>query len=387
MPAILNLILALFGVGAIAGAAGGGGGGSTPAEPSSSRKPESDRDDEVDTPLGAEVEAVTSDAPDLPASAYALGWDGLTAQEQYMLELVNRARLDPEAEAVRTGDAVDSGVSTAPKQALAVDPILSAAADNHSADMLARNFFAHKNPDGDGPTARARDEDWDGGVVWENISARWTGASSVSDKQGWVDASHEGLWESDGHQFGMLQPGHTVVGIGIDWGEWTYDGDTHPTAMLVTEKFANDGQTYLTGVGFDDADNDVFYDIGEGQGGVGVTVWNDDTVHATSTWDAGGYSLALEDGTYNVRFEGGDLSGVFETSVTISGRNEKLDLNEDDLRVSALAMAAGEPSLDEEDPIADLFLSADASLERIEHEANLVERLIEQDEDTLLAMV
>ena len=159
-----------------------------------------------------------SNTPVLPDGAYELDWEGLTAQEQYMLELVNRARMDPEAEEVRTGDAVDSGVSIAPKQALAVDSILSAAADNHSGDMLERDFFAHNNPDGDGPTDRAQDENWEGGGVWENISARWTSASFVSDEQSWIDASHAGLWESDGHQFGMLQPGHSVVGVGLDWG-------------------------------------------------------------------------------------------------------------------------------------------------------------------------
>ncbi|WP_298837645.1 CAP domain-containing protein [uncultured Roseobacter sp.] len=409
MPPFLNLFLALLGGGALAtGASGGRASASEEPAPASlspaaalkAPQPEADSPpadapeapppavEKAPLPAGEESDkGVASDAPDLPDSAYDLNWVGLTAQEQYMLELVNRARLDPEAEAERTGDAVDSGVSSTPKQALAVDPILSAAADNHSADMLARDFFAHTNPDGDSPTDRARDEDWDGGGVWENISARWTSAPSVSDEQGWVAASHAGLWESDGHQFGMLQATHTVVGIGVDWGEWAYPGTTFPTAMLVTEKFANDGQTYLTGVVIDDVDGDEFYDIGEGQGGVQITAWTDENVYATSTWDSGGYSLALDAGTYSVRFEGGDLETAFETTVTIGGQNEKLDVFENDLTGVATAMAETKSSVPEEDPVAELFLSADASLYAIERAAQAADDQTEEEPDDTWAFV
>ncbi len=406
MPPFFNLIFALIGGGALAAGGGGGGGGSSssdheaeaPELPAALPKAaveveerDSDEDEErpvaeQEKPQPAEEDVELTDRPVLPDSAYDLNWEGLTTREQYMLELINRARLDPEAEEDRTGDAVDSGVSTAPKQALAVDPILAAAADNHSEDMLQRDFFDHFNPDRDGPTDRAQDEGWQGGGVWENISARWTVARSISDEQGWVDASHEGLWESDGHQFGMLQASHTVVGVGIDEGEWSYPGSTFPTAMVVTEKFANDGQTYLTGVVIDDADNDDFYDIGEGQGGVRVTAWNDQNAYATSTWDSGGYSLALDSGTYNVRFEGGDLDTAVETTVTIGNQNEKLDVNENNLGVSMMAMSAEKSATGEDNPIADLFLSAEASLDAIDREAQVADDMAEEETDDLLAL-
>ena len=401
MPPILNLFLVLFGGGALA-AAGGGGSSSDSAAPVQSPRvvdplpaspeesddtpPEDDLPSAGNTPPAPVAEApVLPDAPDLPDSAYDLGWAGLTAQEQYMLELVNRARLDPEAEELRTGDAVDSGATTAPKQALAVDPILSAAADNHSADMLDRDFFDHYNPDGDGPTDRAQDEGWTGRGVWENIAAQWSYAPSVSDEQSWIDASHAGLWESDGHQFGMLQDGHTVAGIGVDWGEWSYPGPTFPTAMVVTEKFSNDDQTYLTGVVIDDADNDDFYDIGEGQGGVHITAWQGDDVYTTSTWASGGYSLALDAGVYNVRFEGGDLDTAYETVVNIGDENVKLDVFENDLSLPVVAASAEMTSIPDDSLIESLFLSAEDSLEMIEREAEAV-RAVEgvEGEDELV---
>ncbi|MEO9572459.1 MAG: CAP domain-containing protein [Tateyamaria sp.] len=403
MPPILNLILVLFGGGALAAAGRGGSSSATTApaqnpietdpvpavsDESDDTPPEEDPPAASNPPPTPVAEApVSSDAPDLPDSAYDLDWAGLTAQEQYMLELVNRARLDPEAEEIRTGDAVDSGVSTAPKQALAVHPILSATADNHSADMLDRDFFAHTNPDGDGPTDRAQDEGWSGRGVWENISARWTSAASVSDEQSWIDESHAGLWESDGHQFGMLQDSHTVAGIGVDWGEWSYPGPTYPTAMVVTEKFSNDDQTYLTGVVIDDADNDDFYDIGEGQGGVHITAWQGEDVYTTSTWDSGGYSLALDAGVYNVRFEGGDLNTAYEMVVNIGDENVKLDVFENDLDMPVVAMSEEMSSIPDEGTIENLFLSAEESLEMIEREAEAVRAFEGAEGEDELVMV
>ncbi|CAN0591202.1 unnamed protein product, partial [Ectocarpus sp. 12 AP-2014] len=69
-----------------------------------------------------------------------------------------------------------------------------------------------------------------------------------------------------------------------------------------------------------------FYDIGEGQGDVRITAYNDEASYATSTWDSGGYTLALPAGTYNVVFEGGDLDAPYETEVTIGNENVKLDV-------------------------------------------------------------
>ena len=111
MQAILGVILALFGVGALA-AGGRESGESSPADPAGEPTPPIEEEDDVpaEEDLLAEEEDIPPDepqeipavetgdppsgAPELPDSAYALGWEGLSAQEQYMLELVNRARLD-----------------------------------------------------------------------------------------------------------------------------------------------------------------------------------------------------------------------------------------------------------------------------------------------------
>ena len=58
-----------------------------------------------------------------------------------------------EAEIIRLTNAERSAEDLPP---LAHDPALDRIARAHSRDMLARGFFSHENPDGDGPTERAR---------------------------------------------------------------------------------------------------------------------------------------------------------------------------------------------------------------------------------------
>src|SRR5262249_53982077 len=83
---------------------------------------------------------------------------------------------------------------------------------------------------------------------------------------------------------------------------------------------------FLTGVAFDDRDDDQFYDLGEGLGGLTVTAVSSTGAHyTTSTMDAGGYDLVLPSGTYTVTFSGG---GITPTTMltTIGSENVELDL-------------------------------------------------------------
>jgi hypothetical protein len=81
-------------------------------------------------------------------------------QEQLVLELTNRARLDPAAEAERLGIALNEGlapgtITATAKQPLAMNDALVAAARGHSQAMIDQDFFAHVNPNtGKGPQQR-----------------------------------------------------------------------------------------------------------------------------------------------------------------------------------------------------------------------------------------
>ncbi len=290
----------------------------TPSEPISA--PVEQPSDPVAAPIRDGSDS-GSDAPDLPASAFDIGWEGLTAEEQLIVELVNRARLDPLGELGRQDEGFAAGVSTAPKEALAVVETLSDASDAHSQDMDNRDFFAHTNPDGDSPSDRAIEAGHGSRFVGENIG--WVGSTRTSfDEQARAEGHHDNLWDSDGHQQNFMSNNWSEIGVGYDYGDYLgYSGST-----FVTEMFGDRGETYLTGVVIEDQDGDEFYDIGEGQGDVRITAFNDEGSHATATWDSGGYTLALPPGTYRVVFEGGDLDAPYETDVTIGNENVKLDV-------------------------------------------------------------
>ena len=77
-----------------------------------------------------------------------------TALEQMLLELINRARLDPAAEAARFGIDLNEGVpsnqiiSPVSKQPLAMNETLLLVARAHSQDMIDRDYFEHDTPEG-----------------------------------------------------------------------------------------------------------------------------------------------------------------------------------------------------------------------------------------------
>jgi uncharacterized protein YkwD len=343
------LLALLFG--GMAAAAAGGGGASpapAPAGPTGFAPPAPPDEDEPDQPEAAAPDSPAppppQDSPDLPASAFALDWAGLSPEEQLVVELINRARLDPADELTRQTDGFASGVTTAPKEALAVVSTLSHASREHSQDMDDRNFFAHTNPDGQSPADRAIEEGHGSRFVGENIG--WIGSSSTGfDRQDRVEDHHGNLWDSDGHQQNFMNARWSEIGVGYDYG--THSGLAGST--FVTEMFGDRGHTYLTGVVIEDHDGDDFYDLGEGQGAVRITAQAaDGTLYTTSTWDAGGYTLKLPPGTYRVTFEGGDLDAPYSTTVSIGDQNVKLDVIDPGvsggIAVSAALLPTTEPA-------------------------------------------
>lgn len=287
-------------------------------------------------------------APAPPPPAPGPGWAGLSAEEQLVVELVNRARMDPAREVARLQEPLASGIPSTPAEPLAVTRELSAAARGHSQDMDNRDFFAHTNPDGVTASARAVAAGHGSTFVGENIG--WIGSSNTGfDSQARAEAHHQNLWNSDGHQRNLMFADWTEIGVGYDYGDYrNLAGST-----FVTQMFGDRGRTYLTGVVIADRDADAFYDIGEGMGGVSITASNATSSFATQTWGSGGYTLQLPPGTYDVRFEGGGLSQPVLRQVTIGTRNVKLDVVAD----GALTLSdvpegtAGEPDAAPEEAV------------------------------------
>ena len=225
-----------------------------------------------------------------------------SANEQYLLELIN-------AERAKVG-----------AQPLAFDNDLSEAAEGHDKWMLATDIFSHTGSGGSSPTTRMKNAGYTLSGSWatgENIAWATTRAPT-----GYVDEVkllHTNLMNSAGHKANILNANFREVGLAFEVGD--YKGRS---SAFVTEDFAKSGtDLFLTGVAFDDKDGDHFYDPGEGLGAITVTAKNAaGQTFKTTTSAAGGYDLVLKPGTYTVTYSGASIATSTKTA-TISTRTSR----------------------------------------------------------------
>lgn len=270
-----------------------------------------------------------------------------TANEQYLIELINRARANPTAEAASFGIDLNEGIAPGtiadtPKQPLAVNPFITDAARGHSQFMIDNDQFDHDGI-GDGtPYSRMSDAGYTfipPAASAENIA--WSGSfPNVPDTLQTVDKIHRDLFVDTpivdrGHRLNLMDPNLREVGTGIITGAYT-SGFTTYNAVMVSQDFADStGNPFLTGVVYRDTiAHDNFYTPGEGIGGVTITATNLDTLtdYSTASLDAGGYSLALPPGTYRVIASDNAIHKVFRV-IAIGSENHKLDFTSDSVDV------------------------------------------------------
>ena len=248
----------------------------------------------------------------------------LSNAEQYLLELMNRARLDPGAEAARFGidlnkDLAPGTLTATAKQVLAPNALLETAATLHSQWMLAQDIFSHTGEGGSDPGQRITAQ----GYVWqtygENIAFVGTTGSIVLETA--IAQINQNLFLSAGHRENLMNGAFREVGLGAETGVFTSAG-TDYNAEMVTEDFGTSGTArFLTGVAYSDANHDAFYSIGEGQAGVTFTAGG----FSAQTQAAGGYALAA--GTASATAVTGSAGGLaFSLTVDMSLGNVKLDL-------------------------------------------------------------
>ncbi|MFI0960270.1 CAP domain-containing protein [Streptomyces sp. NPDC021080] len=91
---------------------------------------------------------------------------------------------------------------------LTADATLTAAAQAHSADMVARDFYAHTSPEGTQPWDRAAAAGCTRRSIGENIACGQRSPAEVV--QGWMD--------SPGHRANILKRDFTHIGIGLAGG-------------------------------------------------------------------------------------------------------------------------------------------------------------------------
>lgn len=255
----------------------------------------------------------------------------ISAQEQLMLEMVNRARLDPLGEAARYGISLNQGltagtISSAPKAPLAFDPDLNESAASHSSWMLDVDVFSHTGVNGSNPGQRmtAAGYAFTGSWRWgENIS--WRGTTGTLNPTTSIMDSHKGLFLSAGHRVNIMGD-FREIGLAQEIGRFTSGGTTF-NASMVTQNFAKSGtDAFITGVAYSDADGDRFYDVGEGQGAV-VVDWLGDLGGAATTAAAGGYAVTIPVGlTGPAQVQVTTPTAVMQATLGMTGTNVKLDV-------------------------------------------------------------
>ncbi|MTI44549.1 uncharacterized protein DUF4214 [Roseibium hamelinense] len=273
--------------------------------------------------------------------------------ETYLLELINRARSDPNGEASRYGiglndDLADGTIDSSTKQPLAFSTFLNMSAASHSQSMLSGNYFSHTGSDGSSASERIFAAGWTsasgGWSTGENISLRASTTSSVGFNTATIENHHEGLFKSSGHRTNILEGRFSEIGLGQEVGSYTAsNGVTYTNTSMLTENFADGGRTFLTGVVISDSDNDGFYDPGEGLGSISIVATGASGTFSGTSWASGAYALELTDGTYTVTFSGGSLGGTVAKEVSVSGENVKLD---------ALSAEAGQAATNGNDTFA-----------------------------------
>ncbi len=258
-----------------------------------------------------------------------------TPHEQYLVELINRARAAPAQEARRFDIELNEGLPAdtlkdEPRQPLAVNPRLTQAARRHSEWLLMAGTFSHEGQGGSTPEQRIRQAGYALQPPWfqaENIG--WFGTTGHLDRDEAIREVHKSLFLDEGiegrtHRQALLEPRLRELGAGVAWGQF----QGMQGGMATTDFAVSGGSVFLTGVAYRDRVRaDRFYTPGEGLGGVTVTATRagDAKSFHTRTWPSGGYSLALPPGRYTVTAEGEALGRVERTDVQIGQQNVKLD--------------------------------------------------------------
>lgn len=248
----------------------------------------------------------------------------ISAAEQYLTELINRARMDPVSEAALYKIALNQGLAantlgTQVRQVLAPDEALENAAIGHSQWMLAADQFSHTGDGGSSPSKRVTAAGYDWNWVGENIS--WQGSTGAFNLDKAIALQHEALFKSAHHRVNLLADVFREIGVSQEAGQFKSGANTFNASML-TENFGLSGtKVFVTGVAYNDTSKDNFYSIGEGTAGVSLSSQGvSDTTKA-----AGGYALALTAGA-DVVVTGRVGTKDFAATVALDNGNVKFDV-------------------------------------------------------------
>jgi uncharacterized protein YkwD len=268
-----------------------------------------------------------------------------TAEEQQILEYINRARSNPNAEGQRLAGTTDSRVIGAynyfkidlnklkqqfsgyPARApLAFHRLLINSSRVHCEDMKKNNYQGHDGSDGSNPGTRMQRAGYTNIGAWgENVAAYsespWHAHCGLNvdwGEQNQIDLGHR----HNIMNFANTDVVYNEVGIGAIAGAG--GGSVGP--LIVTQNFTRSGVVYVLGVVYRDRNNNNFYDVGEGISGVTITPSRGNFYAVSSA--SGGYAIPMTGVTGSVTLTASG-NGVNEVkSVNVSNENIKTDFGQ-----------------------------------------------------------
>jgi uncharacterized protein YkwD len=271
---------------------------------------------------------------------------GPTADQQYMLSLINMARTNPTAtvswlrshidvndNATMThyGVNLDSELTaignSTPVQPLAWNDTLASTATYQSQYESDHQVQTHQGPGEAGLEDRLHAAGYTNQVVDGENSYAYAQNVEHAMKAFLID------WgvSDKGHRGNLLQPNtetantYNEVGIGI---VATPSGSS-VGPNVITQDFGRraDSKAQVVGVVYNDNNGDNIYTPGEGRGGMTVEVDDASTgrqVARTKTWDSGGYQVPLGRGSYTVKVLDVNGNAVQHKQVTIDLDNKNV---------------------------------------------------------------
>jgi len=277
-----------------------------------------------------------------------------TDEEQLFVEYINRARADAEAEAQRLRNTDDPDVlssydfykvnldqmvtqfATLPRTLppLSINAKLASAARLHSQDMFNNAFQGHfsssspipPNQPSDDSGSRIDHQGYDYSAVAENV---YSYADSVRHAHtafevDWGNGSY-GMQSPPGHRENIHDTDMRELGVGVVLGTNSTNGN-QVGPVVITQDFGTqqNESPFITGVAYFDLNGNSFYDVGEGIGGVRVSVIG--SSYYAETAASGGFSVPVtDDDTYQVTFSGLGFAPPASQAAVSDGENAKLD--------------------------------------------------------------
>ncbi len=273
-----------------------------------------------------------------------------TDEEQLMLEYINFARAYPDSEGIILSTTQDPGVvneyngypsssrsevatdfPTYPaRPPLAMNADLLTAARGHDNEMIIVDSQYHVGPDGN-PGSRIEAAGYTDWSAWgENVFAFGDSDVFYDDAAFLIDFGNSDL----GHRhnimnFASTDAIYTEVGLGMVAGNGNGNPNGNVGPVLTTEDFVTGPNVFVLGVVYSDSNQNGFYDEGEGDAGVKITLSSGSSYYAVTS-ASGGYAIPYTgSGQVTVTASGGIFKTPVMKTVTLSGVNVKVDFGPD----------------------------------------------------------